>query len=75
MKSVFYSKEVKLNKFKIKVGKRKNWLESFKFWTNGNGVLILDATLWKDEYIYETDLTFEEVRKIPCVDAVENLSL
>ncbi len=58
-----------MNKFKIKVKERKNWLESFK-----NGVLILDATLWKDEYIYETDLSFEEVMMIPCVIAVKNLS-
>jgi len=64
-----------LNKYKIRVSKHKNWFDSFKFWTNGNGVLIEDAKLWKDEYIYETDLTFEEVRKIPCVLAIKNLSL
>ena len=64
-----------MNKYKIRISKYKNWLDSFKFWTNGNGVLIEDAKLWKDEYIYETDLTFEEVRKIPCVLAIKNLLL
>lgn len=59
-----------MNKYKIRVIKYKNWLNSFT-----NGILIADAKLWKDEYIYETDLTFEEVRKIPCVLAIKNLSL
>lgn len=62
-----------MNRFKIKVWERKNWLELFRLWTSGNGSLILDAKLWKDEYIYETDLSFEEVMMIPCVIAVENL--
>ena len=63
-------RRIKLNKYKIRISKYKNWLDSFK-----NGVLIEDAKLWKDEYIYETNLTFEEVRKIPCVLAIKNLSL
>jgi hypothetical protein len=62
-----------MNKYKIRVTKDDNWFNSFKFWTNKNGILIEDATLWKDEYIYETDLSFEEVRKIPCVIAIKNL--
>lgn len=62
-----------MNKYKIRVTKYNNWFESFKFWNNKNGVLIEDATLWKDEYIYETNLTFEKIMKIPCVIAVKNI--
>ena len=59
-----------MNKFKIRVIKNENWLKYFK-----QGILKPDATLWKDEYIYETDLIFEEVKYIPCVIAVKNLSV
>lgn len=59
-----------MNKYIIRVNKYKNWLASFT-----EGVLIRDAKLWQDEYIYETDLTFEEVTKISCVLSVKNLSI
>lgn len=56
-----------LNKYKIRVNKYKNWLTSFT-----EGILIEDAKLWQDEYIYETDLTFDEVKAIPCVISIKN---
>lgn len=57
-----------INKYKIRVIKYDNWIKSFT-----DGILIADATLWKDEYIYETDLTFEEVKMIPCITSIKNL--
>jgi hypothetical protein len=57
-----------VNSYKIRIIQDENWLKCFK-----EGVLKIDAKLWKDEYIYETDLSFEEVMMIPCVIAVENL--
>jgi len=56
-----------LNKFKIRVNQKKDWHKAFN-----TGILKPDARLWKDEYIYETELTIEEVKKIPgVVEAVK----
>ena len=38
------------------------------------GILRPDAKLWKDEFILETELSFNEVLKLPYVMAVEKLT-
>lgn len=67
----------KTNIFKIKVNLPFNQkaMMSFKFWAGDHGELIIDSTLWPNEYIYKTHLTLEEVYKIPGIILVEDLTL
>ncbi len=39
-----------------------------------HGIVKLDAKLWRDQVILETDLTFEEVKQLPFVLAIKNIT-
>ena len=57
-----------MNKYKIRVFPNTNLLKQLK-----EGIIHLDSKLWEDEYIYETNLSFEEVKSLLFVAAVKKL--
>ena len=60
-----------MNKFKIRILKNFD-LNSLKFYATG--ILKVDAKLWRDEYILETEMEFEEVQSLPFVLAIKRLA-
>jgi hypothetical protein len=57
-----------MNRFIIRVSSCFN-LEIFsKF---AKGILISDAKLWKDEFILETEMSFDEIKQLPFVMAIK----
>lgn len=60
-----------MNKFIIRVANCFD-LEVFSKFTKGT--LISDARLWKNEYILETNMSFDEVRQLPFIMAIKNIT-
>ena len=38
------------------------------------GILILDEKLWKDQFILETEMSFDEVKQLPFIMAIKNIT-
>ena len=60
-----------MNKFIIRVA---NYFDLEVFSKFAKGTLIPDARLWKNEYILETNMSFDEVRQLPFIMAIKNIT-
>jgi len=60
-----------MNRFIIRVA---SYFDLEVFGKFAKGILIPDAKLWKDQYFLETEMSFDEVKQLPFVMAIKNIT-
>jgi len=60
-----------MNRFLIRVA---SYFSLELFDKYAKGILIPDAKLWKDQYFLETEMSFDEIKQLPFIIAIKNMT-